>query len=208
MVDRPSNRDVIVYAIAALGGDSQFVHTEGIAIKCHQLAPDAFSWRKHTHHPDLEVARRALLNMRSAEFGALVEGRSGEGPRKGDGRTGDGWQLTAAGREWVTANGDRVEGALNSTALSDRRQRVLQQLRRVYAHSTWSEFSDDPNTFSPSRGDLAELLRVRVDAPDEVWSSRFDEIMGRAVLIQDQELIQFAKQCRSVYESVNQKGSR
>ena len=202
MVERPNNREVIVYAITALGGESQFVHTEDIAIRCHELAPDHFSWTKHTQHPDLEVARRTLLNLRSVEFGALVEGRSGQGPRKKDTRTEDGWRLTAAGREWVTANGERVEEALNSTALSDRRQRVLQQLRRVYAHSTWSEFSDDPSTFSPSRGHLAELMRVRVDAPDGVWSSRFDELMGRAVLIQDEELIRFAKQCRRVYESV------
>ena len=202
MVDRPNNRDVIVYALAALGGESQFVHTEDVAIKCHELAPDAFSWTKHTQHPDLEVVRRALLHIRSAEFGALVEGRSGQGPRKSDNRTEDGWQLTASGREWVTTNGDRVERALNSTALSDRRQRILQQLRRAYAHSTWSEFSDDPSTFSPSHGDLAELLRVRVDAPNEVWNSRFDELMRRAVLIQDQELIRFAKMCRSVHESV------
>ena len=204
MVDRPNNRDVIVYAIAALGGESQFVHTEDVAIKCHELAPDAFSWTKHTQHPDLEVVRRALLHIRSAEFGALVEGRSGQGPRKSDSRAEDGWRLTASGREWVITNGDRVERALNSTALSDRRQRILQQLRRVYAHSTWSEFSNDPGTFSPSRGDLAELMRVRVDAPNEVWNSRFDELMGRAVLIQDQELIRFAKMCRSVYESVEQ----
>ena len=202
MVDRPNNRDVVVYAVAALGGESQFVHTEDIAIKCHELAPDAFSWTKHTQHPDLEVARRTLLNIRSAEFGALVEGRSGQGPRAKSVRTEDGWRLTAPGREWVSAHGERVEGALNSTALSDRRQRVLQQLRRVYAHSAWSEFCDDANRFSPTLGDLAELMRVRVDAPTDVWNSRFDELLGRSVLIQDEDLIRFARQCRSVYESM------
>ena len=202
MVDRPNNRDVVVYAVAALGGESQFVHTEDIAIKCHELAPDAFSWTKHTQHPDLEVARRTLLNIRSAEFGALVEGRSGQGPRTKGIRTEDGWRLTAPGREWVSAHGTRVEGALNSTALSDRRQRVLQQLRRVYAHSAWLEFRDDANRFSPTLGDLAELMRVRVDAPADVWKSRFDELLGRSVLIQDEDLIRFARQCRSAYESM------
>ena len=205
MVDRPSNRDVVVYAVATLGGESQFVHTEDIAIKCHELAPDAFSWTKHTEYPDLEVARRTLLNVRSAEFGALVEGRSGQGSRKKETRNEDGWRLTTAGREWITTNGENIEVALNSTSLRDRRQRVRQQLRRVYSHPTWSEYNKEPDQFEPSIGDLAELVRVRVDAPADVWVSRFDELLGRASLIQDDVLVKFLGRCRAHFEATSQR---
>lgn len=199
MVNRPNNREVVVFAIAALGGESQFIHTEDVAIKCHELAPDAFSWTKYTEHPDLEVARRTLLNIRSEGLGALVEGRSGQGPRKKGTQAEDGWRLTEAGREWISVNGERVEAGLNSTALSDRRQRVRQQLRRIYLHPTWPAFKDNPNGFEPTIGDLAELMRVRVDAPSGVWAARFDELLGRATLIQDEALVDFTKRCRSIY---------
>ena len=200
MPDRPNNRDIVVFALATLGGESSFVHTEDIAVECHKLAPDAFSWKKYSEYPDLEVARRTLGNLKKSEFGSLVEGSSGEGSRKKDTRSEDGWRLMPAGREWVSANGDAVEAALNSTDLSDRRQRVRLQLRRVYRHPLWAEFNDAPGEFAPSLGDLAELVRVRVDAPGEIWDSRFDELDGRADVVEDDSLVVFAQQCRSAYE--------
>ena len=80
--DSVSNTDLVVYAIALLGGDSEFVHTEDIAVKCHELRPTSFSWTKYPEYPDLEVTRRALITVRSEKSACLVDGRSGRGEKQ------------------------------------------------------------------------------------------------------------------------------
>ena len=200
-----TNRDLVVFALALLGGDSTFVHTEDVAVKCHELHPASFSWVKHPEYPDLEVTRRALIRVRSEKFGCLVDGRAGQGKGlsglTGQDRVPDGWRLTEAGMGWLRSEESRIATATRSKELDDRRQKVLKQLGRIFAHPTWQSFEADQHAFNPSMGLLAELMRVRVDAPVDVWDSRFQELAGRADIIDNPELRAFAKRCRSSYES-------
>ena len=203
--DSVKNTDLVVYAIALLGGDSAFVHTEDVAVKCHELRPASFSWTKYPEYPDLEVTRRALISVRSEKFGCLVNGRSGRGQGlsglTGRDRVSDGWRLTRDGMKWLRKEETRIVAALDSKGLDDRRQKVLKQLGRVFAHPTWQSFGADQHAFNPSIGLLAELMRVRVDAPVDVWVSRFEELEGKAILIDNPTLQDFVMRCRSSYES-------
>ena len=200
-----TNRDLVVYALGLLGGDSAFVHTEDVAVRCHELDPSSFSWTKYPEYPDLEVTRRALIRVRSEEFGSLVEGRAGQGKGlaglTGQERTTDGWRLTHAGMVWLQREEARIAAATESKGLDDRRQKVLKQLGRVFAHTTWHSFEADQDEFSPSIGQLAELMRVRVDAPGGVWESRFEELEGKAGLIDNPGLRDFLEHCRSSWKS-------
>jgi hypothetical protein len=74
--ERP-NRDLVVYALGILGGEFQRVHTEDIALKCHELFPDVFSWTRYPEIPDKDIARVALTDARKVKYGRLVEGRAG-----------------------------------------------------------------------------------------------------------------------------------
>jgi hypothetical protein len=203
--DSLSNTDLVVYVIALLGGDSAFIHTEDVAVKCHELRPASFSWTKYPEYPNLDATRRALISVRSEKLGCLVDGRSGQGK----GRTGltgrnqvpDGWRLTRDGLRWLRSEEARIAAAIGSKGLDDRRQKVLQQLRRVFAHATWRSFEGDHHAFSPSIGQLAELMRVRVDAPGDIWESRFEELEGKADLIDNPELRDFVQRCRSSWKS-------
>lgn len=205
VTEEVNNRDLVVFALAVLGGDSAFVHTEEVAVKCHELSPASFSWTKYPKYPDLEVTRRALIRVRSEEFGCLVEGRAGQGTglsgMTGQEGTPDGWRLTQAGMAWLRLEEARIAAATESKGLDDRRQKVLKQLGRVFAHPTWHSFEADQRAFNPSVGLLAELMRVRVDAPVDVWESRFQALEGKADLIDHPVLRAFVKRCRSSYES-------
>ena len=200
-----NNCDLVVFALAVLGGDSVFVHTEDVAVKCHELDPSSFSWTKYPEYPDLEVTRRALIRVRSEKFGSLVEGRAGQGKGlaglTGQERTTDGWRLTHAGMAWLRLKEARIAAATESRGFDDRRQKVHKQLGRVFAHTTWLSFENDRDDFSPSIGQLAELMRVRVDAPVDVWESRFKELEGKADLIGNPELKDFVERCRSSWRS-------
>ena len=108
------NRELVVYALFLLGGDTNRVHTEDVALKCFELCPQSFSWVKHAEYPDKDIVRVALTDARKEHYGALVEGRAGQ--RHGltaktkRGPVPDGWILTATGSTRCdTPNGEPSE---------------------------------------------------------------------------------------------------
>ena len=102
---RYNNWEIAVYALFLQGGLSRHIHTEDVALKCFELAPDAFSWVRHPQFPDKDIARVALTDARKSGRGTLVSGRAGQGKRGSGSADGtaatDGWILTEAGATWV-----------------------------------------------------------------------------------------------------------
>ena len=189
------NRELVVYALGVLGGEFQRVHTEDIALKCHELFPDSFSWTRHPKIPDKDIVRVALTDARKERYGQLVEGRAGQTL----GNQPDGWTLTEAGVVWFRQEGPNIASYAESRELKGHRQDALRRLGRIQRHRLWKSFSTAPEEFSPSLGDLASLLRCRVDAPGEVWSSRFADLSKDARASENQELDAFIEQCRVAY---------
>jgi hypothetical protein len=83
--------EVAVLAVADLGGAARSIDTEDIAIRCHQLAPSHFSWRKYPAQVNLEIVRVSLSDAKKQKNGQLVSG---------SGR--DGWRLTRKGLDWIS----------------------------------------------------------------------------------------------------------
>jgi hypothetical protein len=197
------NRHLVVYALGLLGGEFEKVHTEDLALKCHELFPDVFSWTRHPHLPDKDIVRVALTDARKAKFGALVEGRSGQAlgqaSKTSRRRAPDGWVLTAAGSEWFRTEGQSIREYSESRELRDHRQAALRRLTRVVQHRTWTTFVEDPDNFSPTLGDLASLLRCRVDAPPNVWERRFANLERDATASDKDTLPLFVARCREAY---------
>jgi hypothetical protein len=201
--DRP-NRDLVVFALGLLGGEFDSVHTEDIALKCHELFPDAFSWTRYPDIPDKDIVRVALTDARKEKYGSLVEGRSGQslGHHSKTSRrpSSDGWALTAAGVKWFRTEGHTIGEYASSRELKDHRQQALRRLRRVLQHRVWKAFVASPTQFGPSLGDLASLLRCRVDAPEEVWRRRFEDLARDARASETQGLTDFIRHCQRAYE--------
>src|SRR5690348_10323698 len=129
------NRELVVYALYLLGGDSERVHTEDITLKCFELFPASFSWAKYSQYPDKDIVRVALTDARKKQHGALVEGRTGQ-KRGLSAKTlrrpmDDGWVLTSPGMQWIKQNLADLERISDSGSVKQHRQKVLRQLKRI-----------------------------------------------------------------------------
>jgi len=202
--NRPPNREIVVYALYLIGGATEKCHTEDITIKCHEIAPDSFSWTKHRQLPDKDVVRVALTDARKEKYGALVEGRAGQ--HRGQSAktrrdpTLDGWQLTESGIRWARGNAERLEQVLTHAPSKDHRQKLLRAVSKVRSHTLFAEYQESPERFAPSIGQLADLLRCRVDAGHTVWIGRFRNVERMATEADDQEVTDFILQCRRAFE--------
>ena len=204
MESQPTNREIVVYVLGLLGGGHQRVNTEEIAIRCHELFPDAFSWAKYTQFPDKDIVRVALTDARKAKYGELVTGRAGQNrglvAKTRRSPVNDGWMLTAAGVSWLDREAGRFESLGQGRVLKGHRQHVLRQLKRVFGHRLWERFQDGESSFSPSIGELADLLRCRVDADGGVWLARFDDLRQKAAAAGKPSLGRFVDLCQHAYE--------
>ncbi|MCI0356470.1 MAG: hypothetical protein L0099_15755, partial [Acidobacteria bacterium] len=56
-----NNIDITVYALYFLGGIEKIVHTEDMANKCYELAPQSFAWTKFPRYPEREKVSGTFL---------------------------------------------------------------------------------------------------------------------------------------------------
>ena len=133
-----TKKDVAVLALASLHGGRSAIDTEDVAIAVHDLAPEAFGWRKHTEHIDLEVVRTTLRHEKESPKPRI------------DGSVRSGWHLTALGQAWLDANGNlidrsKIRVADTPTAKGKRRAETravsaaVERVRNSSAFKTWLE---------------------------------------------------------------------
>lgn len=133
----PRQLEVAVCALHLLNGAQKSIDHEDIAIKCHELAPELFAWRKYPEQVNLELVRVSLSDAKKEKNGALVSG---------SGR--DGWRLTPAGVTWLagrthllspnggrfgTHTARRTAGSIDTV----RRDRESRRIEGSPAWSTW-----------------------------------------------------------------------
>lgn len=202
MDDTFTNREMVVYALYSLGGATQLFHTEDVALKCYELWPSSFSWTKYPKYPDKDIVRVALTDARKEKYGFLVDGRAGQtrgqANRTKRPKAGDGWTLTDAGVSWSEQNKTRFQSA--GSMIKDHRQKSMQFLTRVKKHKVFGLYNDNPEKFYPSIGDLADLLRCRVDADDAVWRDRFERIRKHAIATDQGEFATFIEKSLEAYQ--------
>jgi hypothetical protein len=80
------NHEIVVLAAGLVGGRSEPIDTEDIAIKADETAPGRFTWRKYKNQINIDNVRWALLDAKKMENGGYITGSAKEG-----------WQLTPAG---------------------------------------------------------------------------------------------------------------
>ena len=200
------NRELVVYALYLLGGASKRIHTEDVARKAHQLFPDSFSWTRYPEFPDKDIVRVALTDARKAQYGGLIDGRTGQ-HRGHSSKTKrdpvlDGWALSDAGIEWMLLNEAKLDKLAGSdSGPKEHRQKVLKQLGRIRRHPLFASFAKDPERFTPDIGNLAALLRCRVDADTSVWSKRLDQLRRKAKIAQQDDIVAFVDLCEAYYRT-------
>ena len=80
-------------AVYLLGGDTQRVDTEDIAVKANELAPGRFTWRKYRNQINIDTVRKRLWDAATPAKGQYLAGSEKEG-----------WLLTSTGLEFATKN--------------------------------------------------------------------------------------------------------
>lgn len=196
---RYNNWEIAVFALFLQGGASKRVHTEDVALKCFDLAPDAFSWVTRPEFPDKDIARVALTDARKAKTGALVSGRAGRGkrpiPLRGASLADDGWRLTEQGSKWIAENRSRLDMLTSKRKVRFDRQEPLRRLARIINHAAFRRFKTNGKGFSLSIGELADLLRCRPDAPKHVWERRLQAARNEARVGEQAEVLSFLDAC-------------
>ena len=105
----PTKWEVVVLALADLGATSSVVDTEDVAVRVFELAPASFSWRRYPDQIDLDSVRVSLTDACKLKYGALASGSV---------RTG--WNLTPAGMDWISDEGESVREALELSSPTTR----------------------------------------------------------------------------------------
>ena len=86
-----SNHEIVTIAAYLLGGDTQRIETEDIAVKSNELAPGRFTWKNFRNQINIENVRTFLSDAKKPKNGAFLLG-AGK----------DGWILTEAGLAFAT----------------------------------------------------------------------------------------------------------
>jgi hypothetical protein len=88
-----SNHEIVTLVVYLLGGDTQRVDTEDIAVKANELAPGRFTWRKYRDQINIDTVRKRLWDAVTPAKGEYLSGSEKQG-----------WILTAAGLNFATQN--------------------------------------------------------------------------------------------------------
>ncbi len=199
-----ANRELVVFALAMQGGATHKVHTEDIALKCHELFPGSFSWTKYPDIPDKDIVRVALTDARKQAYGALVDGRAGT-KRGQSAKTKrkpvtDGWILTEPGLAFLKEHESELTDLARSKGQKDHRQAARKEMSRIRKHELYNIFQGDRDDFRAPIGQLADLLRCRVDAEPHVWDSRFEKLRLVAAASEDDEFADFVGKLELSYD--------
>lgn len=192
-----TNVDIVVYAVAALGGAERTVSSEEIAARSYELAPSRFSWRRPEYRekgwPDKYVVKTALEDAKKPEYGALVEGVYALDLAK------DGWRLTAEGAKWFQGNCSRIESALKIKQLTIPRKDADRFKRRLRDEPLFKEFLKARKVEASSVYAFTDMLRCSPDASPDVVAMKFGRMKTMAELIQDPDISEFLTACAASF---------
>src|SRR5687767_15856094 len=74
-----ANHEVLTLAVYLLGGETQRIDTEDIAIRANELAPGRFAWKKYPDQINLELIRVYLSDAKKAAKGRYLAGSGNTG---------------------------------------------------------------------------------------------------------------------------------
>ncbi len=218
-----SNVDVVVLALAKLGGATKKIMSEDIAAEacrlaargrspenrvfdptrrgeidfCHRLlAPDRFSWRLSKYR-DLGWPDKECVRSGLEDAAKQKHGTLVEGDYATD-LSKDGWRLTPAGVRWLENNTARVVQALD---LNDAKIPKKDAARFIKA------LRDDPlfklflgQGFADARmHHLTDMLNCSPDASRDIIIAKFERLQAMAALIGDPEIQTFLNACTDTF---------
>lgn len=187
MIEALNNTDIAVYALHLLGGIQKMVHTEDVALKCFELAPQSFSWTKFPQYPDTEPARIALMDSRKEKNGALVRGNN---KRKL-------WIITPSGVKWLKENQARIERRLQHIAPPAKRQELARKLHEILNHKSFKAFEAFGEKMEISEADFVDSLKCTLNSSPADLSDKLTRFRSVATQIQHTPVLNYLNFCEN-----------
>ena len=197
-----TNVDVVVYALAILGGADKTVYSEEIAAKCYELAPEKFSWQlqkyKEKKWPDKYIVKTALEDAKKKKLGGLVEGRYALE------KTRDGWRITIQGMKWFKESQQRIEhvlGSMRAISKKDKSEydRIMQHIAK---HKLYKIFSSGQSLTSCTIYQFADMLGCSPDAPIDIIQAKFNRLLSIAQVIDNTSMLMFLNTFCSIFRQL------
>jgi hypothetical protein len=85
-----NNVQLVTIAVAQLGGATEEIDKEDVAIFVHKVAPKRFSWRRYPENIDISIVKDALNDAKKTRYNALLVGNNISG-----------WMLSPNGIRWL-----------------------------------------------------------------------------------------------------------
>jgi len=174
-----NNPDYLPIAFYLVGAVGQFVDVEDAFVRCWELAPERFGWRKHKY-PDLKRLSKALRDLEERNPTLLLKTPDGNGR-----------QLTSAGLSWVKEHLPRFESLSEHPELvAPMRRPVFRRLNELASHPVVAEYTPG-STATIEKHVAADLLLCSPDSPPDVWRERLESFRVAAEFGKRPDLVQF-----------------
>jgi hypothetical protein len=198
--DEVKSMHIAVYALSLLGGAHQKVHTEDVAQKCMEIAPERFKWEKY-NYPDKELVRKALFHASEAKNGSFVAGRTGIDQR---GKSRDGWQLSPSGAAWFRANEALLAAVLRPQVGPEvlPKREADRLLRRIRSEQAYGIFVRSGDVAGISSYMFTDLLNCSPDAAPETIRTKFQRLLSNAELLGDVSVLKFLRACEKRFSNL------
>lgn len=176
-----ANWETFLWALYQLGGSTQFVDVEQIALKCFEMAPARFAWRTRLDLPNYKICMKALQEADARRPQMML-------------KTGDsfGRQLTAEGQRWIEANAKRLSGLLETGVCvpeSKRRptSRMLAEIEGSDSFVHWTQTGTVPQ----EKWRIADVLRCSPDSNPVTWKDRLESARAVAYAADKDNILRF-----------------
>lgn len=187
-----TNVDVVVYALALLGGAEKTVYSEDIAVKCYELSRSRFSWQLACYHekgwPDKYIVKTALEDAKKIKNGGLVEGRYALETTK------DGWRITPRGADWLKESKSRIEKELGTAASiipKKKKEDFERTMSALVKHPLYRKYLDNASVQGSTIYELTDMLGCSPDAPIEMIRNKLRRLRTMAELMDKKNIIAF-----------------
>lgn len=176
VVDNP---DFIPLALYDLGGAGTFVDVEDVFVRCYELAPDRFGWRKRDY-PNYKTIYKALRDFEARHPRLLLKAPDGLSR-----------QLTAEGIAWVEERLPLFSRYVKSPGQNPATRKRTQRLLNELAQDPVVRLFISTGMVELVKYSVADALACAPDSPVSVWKERLESYRAAATSANRPDLVEF-----------------
>ena len=167
-----TQKDVVLQALYELGGATNLIHLEDIALRSYQLHKGFFGWQlsiyKERGFPDKATVRYALKPLLNKPHKWLMTVKKGTNQSL--------WQFTDEGIRWYESNKERICGGLKKD-LSDMRAKDTKKIEdRIQQSLAYRKFMNTGSVDSITKYEFADLLYISPDSHPRKYREAFAQL--------------------------------